>query len=150
MKGSWFPTLLLSVACTKGWAGFEDPYLCGHVYRTLEDVPHLELTRSAGALRSLWDGTEREGCAVVFVTNERVLDGRGVPDFSAAEGAGLYRMGWRANDSYRADGPGTSPAGVERGAVRCLVRRDQPAHLDDQGDIVQSDTLRIEVQCVRR
>jgi hypothetical protein len=59
----------------------------------------------------------------------------------------MYRKGWRANNSFVADGPGTGVFGVEKESVLCLVRHEQPAYLDDYGNIIQSETLRITVQC---
>ena len=76
-----------------------------------------------------------------------MLSGRRVPDFEPLKGSEMYRKGWRMNNSFVADGPGTGVFGVEKESVLCLVRHEQPAYLDDYGNIIQSETLRITVQC---
>jgi hypothetical protein len=103
--------------------------------------------RSEGAYKSLWDGKKYTGCEVEFVTHDKLLSGRRVPDFEPLKGSEMYRKGWRANNSFVADGPGTGVFGVEKESVLCLVRHEQPAYLDDYGNIIQSETLRITVQC---
>lgn len=145
--------LLLSlalVACTPAYAGAEGRDPCETFFSALKTVPHDELTRMDGTHRSLWDGKKYAGCEIRFATNDRLLSGRRVPDFDATEGSEMYRRGWRLNNSFVADGPGTGFFAVEKESVFCLVRHEQPAYLGDHGNIIQSETLSITIQCRHR
>jgi hypothetical protein len=62
-------------------------------------------------------------------------------------GTELHVMGWRIDQRVAADGPGTTLFGIRRGAVFCVIYEAQPAYLDDDGEIVSSDTLTITIQC---
>jgi hypothetical protein len=106
-----------------------------------------QLTRRDGTHESLWDGRTHDGCEIRFETSVALMAGRGMPDFTAAEGTETHGLGWRENDLYLADGPGTGSYGIEKGATLCLVAHEQPAYLGDDGSIVQSETLRITIQC---
>ena len=46
-----------------------------------------------------------------------------------------------------ADGAGTGLYGIRRGNTVCVVDWEQPAYLDDDGNIVQSDTFTMRIQC---
>lgn len=141
---------LALVACLPAYAASEQQDSCEYFFSALKPVPHDKLIRSEGTHQSLWRGKNYTGCEIKFVTHDNLLSGRRVPDFDAAEGSEMYRMGWRVNNSFVADGPGTGLFGVEKGSVLCLVRHEQPAYLDDHGHIIQSETLSITVQCRHR
>jgi hypothetical protein len=63
------------------------------------------------------------------------------------EDSETYRLGWRFTEGVGADGPGTSIFGIQRGSIECVVRWDQPAWIDDQGEHQQSDVLTVIIQC---
>jgi hypothetical protein len=122
---------------------------CSFFYDALKGVPHKTLVLSGGEHESVWDGTKYFGCEVKLVTNNALLSGyRAVPRFHATKETDMYRNGWRMNNSYIADGPGSGTFGIERGGILCIISRDQPAELDEKTrEITQSETLTIIVQC---
>lgn len=123
---------------------------CEDFYEVLQHVPHQTLTLRTGVHESVWDGRPYPGCEVDFVTHDDLLEGASVPPLDAVEGSELHRGGWRTNPAHAADGPGTGLFAVERASVLCLVSSEQPAHVDEVGEIVQSETLRIRIQCRKR
>ena len=62
-------------------------------------------------------------------------------------GTELYRRGWVPVLELMADGPGSSLHGIRRERTECVVLHDQPAYLDDDGNIVQSETITVVIQC---
>ena len=122
-------------------------HLCEPFYTALEAVPHVALSLKTGEFVSNWDGLRYRGCEVEFETNDSTSAGVGLPAFDALEGSEMYRLGWRMIREIGADGPGTSIFGVEKDSVACIVRWDQPAYIDDDGEFVQSQVLNIAVQC---
>ena len=123
------------------------PDSCAYFFDTLQTVPHELLSRRQGEYESTWDGKPYQGCEVKFVTNDTLRSGKGVPSFEAFPDSELYRLGWRIAPSIGADGPGSGIFAVEKGHVLCVIRWAQPAYLADSGDIVQSDTVKMTIQC---
>jgi len=135
------------LGCLRAGADSGAPDPCEYFYVALEAVPHDTLLRSVGEFESLWDGKTYRGCEIRFVTHDTIRAGQNVPDFDALEDSEMYRLGWRMTQGIGADGPGSGVFGIERDSVLCLVRWEQPAYIDDDGEFVQSDTLSITVQC---
>jgi hypothetical protein len=148
MKAAYAVAALLGIV---RWLGVSpappqaDP--CGPLYPVLAAVPHDSLTRADGALESTWDGHAFVGCQVDFVTTDSTLNGATAPDFFPDEGSDAYRAGWRMIPDILADGAGSGVYGITRGTTRCVVDWQQPAYLDDDGTIVQSDTFTMRIQC---
>lgn len=114
----------------------------------LQPIPHVRLVERP-AFVSMWDRVERTGCELVFETRETLVPlGVPIPDFIPRRGMDLFSRGWRLNPRYQADGPGSSLHAIRHGATLCVVHYSQPAHLESHGEIVQSDTITITVQCV--
>ena len=147
MKAYILLVQMVFVACWPVYASSKELEGCEYFFSVLKSVPHLELNRQVGAHKSLWDGKKYMGCEIKFVTDDKVLSGNRVPDFEAVEGSEMHRRGWRMDNSFVADGPGTGSYGIEKESVLCIVRHEQPAYLDDHGNIIQSETLSITVQC---
>jgi len=147
MKPYFFLLSLAWAATTLASASPEDPDACQHFLLELQDVPHDTLTHNEIRHQSLWDGKDYPGCEIKFVTSDSLLSGGTVPNFDALQGTPMYLMGWRVNNSYTADGPGTGVFGIEKESVLCLIRHDQPAYLSDQGKKIQSKRLSITIQC---
>jgi hypothetical protein len=147
MKAHILLLQLALVACLPAYAASEQQDSCEYFFLALKSVPHDKLTRRDGEHESLSDGKKYTGCEGKFVTNDKLLSGRKVPDCEPTEGSEMHRRGWWANNSFVADGPGTGLFGIEKGSVLCLVRHEQPAYLDDHGNIIQSETLTITIQC---
>ncbi len=120
---------------------------CEPFFTALESVPHVALSMSAGPFVSTWDEMEYRGCEVDFETNDSLSAGVPVPSFDAIEDSDMYRLGWRMSHGITADGPGSGVFGIERESVLCVVRWAQPAYLFDDGEIVQSETFNMKVQC---
>jgi hypothetical protein len=123
------------------------PDSCAYFYGILQTVPHESLSRRHGTYESAWDGKPYQGCEVKFITTDALRAGKGIPTFEAFPDSELYRLGWRIALSIGADGPGSGIFAVEKGPVLCVIRWAQPAYLADSGEIVQSDTLKMTIQC---
>ena len=123
------------------------PDSCAYFYDALHAVPHESLSRRQGEYESTWDGKPYRGCEVKFVTTDALRGGKAVPAFKTFPDSELYRLGWRMAPSIGADGPGSGIFAVEKGPVLCLIRWSQPAYLADSGEIVQSDTVKMTIQC---
>jgi len=134
------------LGCMRADADGGEPEPCDYFHSTLSAVPHDTLMRSTGEIAWIWDGETYQGCEVRFVAHDS-LAGPPVPDFDALEGSEMYRLGWRMSHGIGADGPGSGIFGIEREAVRCLVRWEQPAWIDDEGEFQQSDTFSMTIQC---
>ena len=120
---------------------------CRLFYEALEGVPHTSLTIGTDGFTSIWDGETYDGCEVAFETNDSVRSGIAVPSFFADTGTRLHADGWRMRIDIGADGAGSGIHAIQREAVLCVVRWEQPAYIDDEGQFVQSDTLNIRIQC---
>jgi hypothetical protein len=120
---------------------------CELFFTALENVPHVVLSMRTGAFVSTWDEMEYRGCEVDFETNDSLSEAVSVPSFDAIEDSEMYRLGWRMSEGIGADGPGSGVFGIERESVLCVVRWAQPAYLFDDGEIVQSETFSMKVQC---
>ena len=123
------------------------PDSCAYFFDALQTVPHESLSRRHRTYESVWDGKPYRGCEVKFVTTDALRAGKDIPTFEASTDSELYHLGWRMAPSIGADGPGSGIFAVEKGPVLCLVRWAQPAYLADSGEIVQSDTLKMTIQC---
>jgi hypothetical protein len=133
----------------------EQPQPCDELQALLEAVPHVALTQTVGSFESIWRGGTLgggtfEGCVIEFETNDVTRGGVEAPDFFPDEGSDLHRAGWRMAPGILADGAGTGVHGIERESTLCIIRWEQPAYVDDDGDIVSSDTLTILIQCADR
>jgi len=123
------------------------PDSCAYFFDALQTVPHESLSRHQGEYESTWDGKSYQGCEIKFVTNDALRAGKDAPSFEAAPDSELYRLGWRIAPSIGADGAGSGIFAVEKGPVLCVIRWAQPAYLADTGEIVQSDTVKMTIQC---
>ena len=120
---------------------------CAEFERALAEAPHVSLTSSVGPIVSIWPGEPAPACEVAFETNDSTLAGAAVPDFFPEPGNDMYRTGWRVIPEIGADGAGSGIYGIVGGGVRCVVRWEQPAYIDDDGTFVQSETFTMLIQC---
>ena len=120
---------------------------CAYFFDALQAVPHDSLTHRHGLYESTFDGKPYQGCEVKFVTHDELRAGKTVPTFETFHDSELYRLGWRTAPSLGADGPGSGLFAIENDAMLCLIPWTQPAYLADSGDIVQSNTLDMTIQC---
>ncbi|MDH3271746.1 MAG: hypothetical protein OEN56_10455 [Gemmatimonadota bacterium] len=128
-------------ATTSGAAG-----PCDSFVESLARVPHVSLTTRTGRFESQWDGRSYDGCEVEFETHDSLSAGS-IPDLFATPDSELYGEGWRMSDGVGADGAGSGIHGIERGDDVCVIRWEQPAYIDDDGEFVQSDRFRMWIQC---
>jgi hypothetical protein len=143
------PTFLLLLAWLSflsGPASAQTP-ACDRFREALDLVPHTALEEREGLLEWMADGSMVTACEVRMETREDMLGGSSVPSFDPDPGTPLYDAGWRLAPEFLADGPGTGMHGMRRDDVLCLVSHEQPAYVDDDGTIVQSDTITVVVQC---
>ncbi|MBT8478897.1 MAG: hypothetical protein KJO06_08275 [Gemmatimonadetes bacterium] len=120
---------------------------CPYFQSRLESVPHVALSAASGRFVSDWDQEQHVGCQVDFETNDSLREGASVPHFDAIEGSEMHGLGWRQSYGIGADGPGSGIFGIEKGSTLCIIRWAQPAHIDDDGEIVSSDTFNMRIQC---
>jgi hypothetical protein len=126
---------------------------CAPFFQALLQVPHESLVRRDGLFTSQWSGHCVEGCLVVMQTDQvrlgspALLDSQALADLSAEPGTPLYQDGWRSNPAYTADGAGTGVIGLERDGALCLVYTEQPSFIDDNGQFVQSEAIKVRVEC---
>jgi len=137
----------MSVDLTSAEVASPENDYCSYFFDALHKVPYESLSHRQGEMTSTWDGKRFQGCEVKFVTNDTLRTGKAVPRFEAFPDEELYRLGWRMAPSIGADGPGSGIFAVEKGLVLCLIRWSQPAYLADSGEIIQSDTLEMTIQC---
>jgi hypothetical protein len=147
MKVISLAALAWVLGCRGAEPAIQNPDPCEYFYAALEAVPHDTLTASAGEGVWLWHDQGFVGCQVRFVTNDSLSAGYEVPGFDALEGSEMYRLGWRFAPEVGADGPGSGIFGIQRDSVECLVRWNQEAFIDDNGEFWQSDVLEMTIQC---
>ncbi len=121
---------------------------CKPFYHELEQVPHESIFQREGIYNSRQFETSATGCFLVMNTSRERLAGQRIPNFSAGPGTRLYEAGWRVNQKYAADGPGTMVTGLEKDEVLCLVYEDQPTYLNDDGNIAGGEFLKVRVECM--
>ncbi len=141
------PTQLLLLGFLSACTQADPAALCEPFSTSLEAVPHVALSVNTGEFVSAWDRMRYRGCEIDFETNDSLRAGVPVPDFEAVEGSEMYRLGWRMSEAIGADGAGTGIFGIERETVSCVIRRAQPSYVDDNGEVVQAETLSMKVQC---
>lgn len=144
LRGWWIASSASAVLAS-GVAAQASP--CPDFHAVLEEVPHLALTTRPGPIESIWPSEPVAECEVVFQTTDEALGAAVAPSFLADPGTEMYQAGWRMIPEILADGAGSGVHGVQRRGVRCVVHRAQPAYLDDDGTLVQSDTLSMRIQC---
>ena len=135
------------VGCLSACGPSDPPDPCEYFFSALEPVPHVALSVTTGSFVSIWDGTEYSGCEIEFETNDALRAGVAIPDLDAIQDSEMYRLGWQTTEEIRADGPGSGFFGIEKESVLCVVRWAQPAHIDDDGEIVQSEIFNMTIQC---
>ena len=140
----------MSVGVTSAEVATTKADSCAYFFYALHVIPHESLSHRQGEFTSTWDGKPFQGCEVKFVTNDALHAGTPVPTFEAFPDSKLYHLGWRMVHSRGADGPGSGIFAIDKGPVLCLIRCSQPAYLADPGEIVQSDTLDMTIQCRQR
>lgn len=123
---------------------------CSYFVRSLQEIPHTRLDQKDGRYRSFWDQKEHAGCKIVFATNDKLLEDKRpllVDKLHPDEGNELYRLGWRWESGYDADGPGDTMSAMMLRDTLCLVRESQPAEVDDRGNVQAVDTLTVTIEC---
>lgn len=122
---------------------------CRYFADRLDSVPHHKLEIKTGPYRSFRDNRTYNGCKLTFITSDSLLNRfeYTMPRFQAFDGTELYRMGWRINDNYSADGPGTGVHGIEKDTTLCLILYEKPAYLDDNGEIRSSESITLSIEC---
>jgi hypothetical protein len=139
--------LLVMILPTQANAGV-DGTTCQPFYRALEAVPHESIFQRNGLYTSQSFETGAIGCFLVMNTSATRLEGRQLPNLSGEPGTPLYNAGWRINPKYSADGPGTGVVGLEKDDAFCLVYTEQPSYIDDAGQIIQQEYIRVRVECM--
>lgn len=142
------PVLFLSLFSTQALAASDVQKACKVFFRELKAVPSHSLTINTGLFQSVSTGEKFRGCEVVFKSNDKLMAGLEIPSFEAPEGSKLYLDGWRIDEKYRADGPGSGTYGIVKGRVLCRISWDQYSFVNDAGEIEQSEDINMTVQCM--
>lgn len=142
--------LLLTLALLLPTVSFAkvDGATCQPFYLALQQLPHESIFQRDGFFNSQLFETSAYGCFLVMNTSESRLAGQSLPDLSGRPDSAFYEAGWRSNPKYLADGPGTGVVGLEKDDILCLVYTEQPAYLDDAGQIIQSRFIKVRVECL--
>ncbi len=142
--------LLLASALLLPTASFAevDGATCQPFYLALQQLPHESIFQRDGFFNSQLFETSAYGCFLVMITSESRLAGRSLPDLSGRPDSAFFEAGWRSNPKYLADGPGSGVVGLEKDDSLCLVYTEQPAFLDDAGQVVQTRFIRVRVECL--
>ncbi len=120
---------------------------CAPFFQALLQVPHESLVRRDGLFTSQWTQHCVDGCLLEMQTNQARLGSQSLADLAAEPGTPLHQDGWRSNPSLSADGAGTGVVGLERDGALCLVFTEQPSFIDANGQFVQSETIKVRVEC---
>ena len=135
-------SLLLILIAAIGYAADS---ICTQFHQKLSELPHINLKLHTNGFVSIFDGNQLDGCEVVYESNESLVSGD--------RGHDLYiefvnAKGWKQNNKYGADGPGSSSVGIENDGYRCLINWFQHSWLDDRtNEIKQSDQIKMVIQC---
>ena len=121
---------------------------CKPFYHELEAVPHESIFQRDGFYTSEYYQGAAVGCFLVMVTSKARLAGQTMPLLDGSPGSLLHDAGWRSNPKYLADGPGTGVVGLEDNGTLCLVYTNQPAYVDHSGQIIQSEHIKVRVECM--
>ena len=121
---------------------------CQPFYDALEQVPHESIFQREGMFNSRFFETSATGCFLVMNTTAARLGEQKLPDLSARPGTPLHAAGWRANQNYTADGPGTAVIGLEKEEALCIVYSDQPSYRNDDGKIARGIFIKVQVECM--
>jgi len=91
-----------------------------------------------------------KGCKLIFETKWSVIGIEKDPTdmFYPYEGSELYQMGWRSDDRYLADGPGSSFNVIRNGDILCTVRWNFVSFIDrNTSEFVTGDDLSCQIRC---
>ena len=118
---------------------------CTYFYNNLSETPHSRLVENISGFISIWDGKNIPGCEIVYES-----------DISLVSGTEVYKLfeslahspNWAINNSFLADGPGSSTIAIENKVNRCLLNWSQHAWIDEEtNEQKQSNQIKIIVQC---
>jgi hypothetical protein len=120
---------------------------CDHFEKQFSAIPGAVVERNDGAFDSLWGHQRFDGCQVGFQVSDTTAGADPRTTAAALHPDSSVYAGWRRVPRIVADGPGSGVFGVMRGPVVCVVHWAQPAFVDDDGEVVDSETLEVLVQC---
>lgn len=124
---------------------------CNFFHEDLAHVPNNSVVLNTGQLHSRFDGQAFNGCEVVFNSHGILLKNGSadLPSFRATKDSTLYEDGWREENRYAADGPGSGTYGIVKDNILCIINWDQHSWIDDKtGNIEHSDFINMVVQCM--
>ncbi len=125
-----------------GVSGHQQESPCETFYEALSKIPHRELTWSSDNITEIGTDKESNGCDITFITDNTLMKRgfRAISDW-IKRSSDIYRSGWRLNENFVADGPGSISFRLERNSRACDVREDW-SHSNGQEEL-----LIVEVQC---
>ncbi len=148
MKDLLLAVIFFSLFSGRALAASDVQEACKAFYKELKAAPHYKLALNTGILQSVSTGEKFRGCEVVFKSDEKLMAQLELPSFEAPEGSKLWRDGWRIDEKYRADGPGSGTYGIVKDGVLCRISWDQYSFVNDAGEIEQSEEINMTVQCM--
>lgn len=105
---------------------------CWIFHEELSKIPNEELTFNSGIHRGMDNNKEYTGCEVSFATNDSLYmePFRAISDWPDRNSK-IYNQGWRINERYIADGPGSISFRMEKENKVCHIREDWSASTEE-------------------
>ena len=139
----FFVLLLLIVDLSSAIA---DDSACSYFYPKLSELPHIKLTKSNNAFKSLWNGKWAHGCEIIFKSHESIISGDKVYETFQSL---INAPDWIIDNNLSADGPGSSSVSIEKDKSKCTIHWSQHAWIDEEsGEQRQSKNIEMIIQCM--
>lgn len=122
--------------------------ICSPFQQKLEEIKHLELNISPAQFE--FDGKTYDGCEIVFKTKWSLMKEGFDPMNSTypEEGGDLYNAGWRVDEKFSADGPGSTHYTLRNGEKVCIIYWSFVAYIDEKtGEYVSGDDIVCRMMC---
>ncbi|MGA7875772.1 MAG: hypothetical protein WCA08_08920 [Desulfoferrobacter sp.] len=120
--------------------------LCAQFQRMLAPLNHIRNETAAASFE--FNGKRYQGCKVIFETKWALIGRDQDPQemFYPSQNNELYLAGWRTDDRFSADGPGSTFYVIRNGNTFCTVSWNFVAYVDD-GKIVEGDQVTCQIEC---
>lgn len=129
-------------------AAESDKTICVPFYQELEKLEHQEI--SVNPAQFEFDNKVYDGCEIVFKTKWSLLKDETDPMNTTypETGSDLYLAGWRIDEKFSADGPGSTSYVLRNGEKVCIVEWSYVAYIDEEtGEFVSGDDILCKIRC---
>jgi hypothetical protein len=125
-----------------------DELVCGKFQEKLLNLKHQKNVMESASFE--FKNNVYKGCELIFETkwSEIGMEKDPTDMFYPHEGNELYQMGWRSDDKYLADGPGSSFNVIRNGDILCTVKWYFVSFIDGKtNEFVTGDDLSCQIRC---